>query len=54
MMLDGLAELAVAAKLSASSPSLQTMNSFAVAKTETVQGMYKTYEVERVDDSAVS
>ena len=51
MIFDGLAELSLAAKL-AGSP--HTFNSMPVAASETVQGMYKSYTVDRVDDSDVS
>lgn len=52
MVLDGLAELAVAAKLSASSPlSLNSMNTLPIAKTVTKEGMYGSYTVDIVDDS---
>ena len=55
MMLDGLAELAVAAKLSASSPNyLHSMNTLPIAKTVTKEGMYGSYTVDIVDDSKVS
>ena len=55
MMLDGLAELAVAAKLSASSPNyLNSMNTLPIAKTVTKEGMYGSYTVDIVDDSKVS
>ena len=54
MVLDGLAELAVAAKLSASSPlSLNSMNTLPIAKTVTKEGMYGSYTVDIVDDSKV-
>lgn len=54
MVLDGLAELAVAAKLSASTPlSLKSMNTLPIAKTVTKEGMYGSYTVDIVDDSKV-
>ena len=59
-MFDALASLALASKLSSSSPMLVASHaspvvasSMTLAKAEKVQGMYKEYTVDRVDDSAL-
>ena len=51
MLLDGLAELSVAAKLTTADMRPPVASSLAVAKTEVKQGMYKEYTVETTDDS---
>ena len=53
MILDSFAELAIAAKLSTSAYSPINFNSFPIAVTETKQGLYKEYTVDKVDDSKV-
>ena len=52
MIFDGLAELAIAAKLGGN-PSFNNYNSFPIAVTETKEGLYKSYTVEKKDDSSV-
>ena len=53
MLFDSLAGLAIAANLNSASYSPKNFNSFPVAVTETKQGMYKEYTVDKVDDSRV-
>jgi hypothetical protein len=53
MILDGLASMAVAAQLNSAPVQKLNFNSMPVAVKETVQGMYKEYTVDRVDDSAL-
>ena len=54
-LLDGLASMGLAAQLNHASvdSSMFSGRSFPVAVTETKQGMYKEYTVDRVDDSAL-
>ena len=49
MMLEALAELGVAAALNSNSPALMSRNSFQVAVTETREGFYKSYDVEKTE-----
>lgn len=52
MVLGTLAELALASKLSISTPmKLNNMNTLPIAKTVTKEGMYGSYTVDIVDDS---
>ena len=52
MLLDGLAELSVAAKLATADMRPPFASStLTMAKTETKQGMFKEYTVETTDDS---
>jgi hypothetical protein len=50
MMLDSIASLAIAAKLSTSMYSPVNFNSFSIAKTEVREGMYKEYTID-VDET---
>lgn len=52
---DGLAGIGFAHQLNSASinPAMLSSRSFPVAVTETVQGMYKEYTVDRIDDSAL-
>lgn len=54
MALDALAQLSLAVKLNTMNPGNNfNSRSFPIAVTETRQGMYKEYTIDKVDDKSV-